>query len=52
MIGRLFARLAAWVSARLGGSGRAAQNDGYWGGVTFWDRLRAAAARATAFLRG
>lgn len=46
----LIARLAAWFSARLGGKS-AATNGGYWGGVTFWDHLKAAAARATAFMR-
>lgn len=42
-------RLIAWFKAHAAGG--AATNGGYWGGVTMWDRLKAAAARATAFLR-
>lgn len=42
-------RLVAWLLARVEkGLG---PNGGYWGGVTMWDRLKAAAARATAFFR-
>jgi hypothetical protein len=52
-------RLAAWLVARLGLerlSGREGTAGGYWGGVTFWDVLKAAATRAktaaaTMFLR-
>jgi hypothetical protein len=54
---RRFVRwLAGWVGARLQLTGREATDGGYWGGVTFWDRLRAVAGRvkaaaATMFLR-
>ncbi|NUP32917.1 MAG: hypothetical protein HOU01_14510, partial [Streptomycetaceae bacterium] len=41
-----WSRLRAWVVARLGG---ADATNGYWGGVTFWDRVKAAAA--TLFLK-
>ena len=42
-------RLVAWLRARV--TGREGTLGGYWGGVTMWDRVKAAAVRATAFLR-
>lgn len=41
-------RFAAWLTSLLPEKVRVG-NGGYWGGVTFWDRVKAAAA--TAFLR-
>ena len=39
-------RLIAWLTFRVTGvSGREGTAGGYWGGVTFWDVVKAAAAR-------
>jgi hypothetical protein len=40
-------RLIAWLMSRVTGvTGREGTAGGYWGGVTFWDVVKAAAARA------
>lgn len=39
-------RLVAWLVARVAGiSGREGTAGGYWGGVTFWDAIKARASR-------
>lgn len=42
-------RLLAWLRAKL--THARATLGGYWGGIAFWDLVKAAAARAANFLR-
>jgi len=39
----VIARIVAWLKAHIGRAD--AKNDGYWGGVTMWDRVKAIATR-------